>query len=184
VFNPKIVDLGKRNLIELGFVWHIRSEPTIEKSERFVIQETPATGVYKQRISTTLERDSIYYVRAYIKNPDYITYGKSVSFTSSGSIAPIISGFKPEIGNLGDTLIILGQNFSYKLENNKVHFNEFQANVIKATQDSLFVLVPDNLDSKSSYISVSILNRKVTSDDEFTLISPEFNDFYPKTGKF
>jgi N-acetylneuraminic acid mutarotase len=180
----RITDLSKENIIEYGFVWDSRPNPTIENAEKYVIRESPKTGVISQHISTTLRESFVYYVRAFMRNNNYITYGKEVAFTSLGSLAPQIIDFMPKTGNLKDTLVILGKNFSYRLYTNRVQFGEFSAIVIKANQDTLWVKVPDNLNVISSLISVTIQGNKTSSSDKFNLVPPVLDDFRTKIGTF
>lgn len=184
VFSAKIVDLGKLEVIEYGFVWDSITNPTIENSEKYIINTPPKIGVFNQHISTTLQAGEKYYVRTYIRNSKYITYGKAVVFTSLGSLAPQILNFTPKTGSLKDTLTIVGHNFSYITSNNQVQIGEFQATVIKANQDSLMIKVPEKLNLLSSPISVSIQGNKAVATDSFNLIPPVISDFIEKTGTF
>ncbi len=184
VFNAKIIDLGKDDIIEYGFVWDSQINPTVEKSEKLVIREAPKTGAISEYISTTLRSGVIYFARAFVRSSNYTTYGKEVSFTSLGSLAPQIDGFTPKTGNIGDTITITGHNFSYRISENQVKFGRFEANILKANQDSLIVIVPDSLDTLSSYISISIIQNNTVSVEKFNLIPLVFTDFYEKTGTF
>lgn len=183
-FHAKILELGKEEIIEYGFVWDSVTNPTIDNSEKFIIYDNPEIGIRSRRIFTTFQKGVEYYVRAYIKTIKYTSYGKNVSFTSLGSLAPIITALIPDTGNLGDTLIITGENFSYKLSNNNVFFGEFPAIIIKANQDSLWVIVPSDLNTISSYVSVSVQGKRTASVNEFNLSPPVFNDFNPKIATF
>lgn len=152
LFNGKITDVSKGDLIEYGFVWDTIPTPTIEDSEKIVVRSSAQAGVFSARVSTTLRNGTEYYVRAFARNSNFVTYGKEVLFTSLGSVAPQILNFSPRTGNTADTLIIYGRNFSYTKSNNKVRFGELHAAVIKASQDTLVVLVPQTLNLKSSAI--------------------------------
>jgi N-acetylneuraminic acid mutarotase len=184
VFHAKIVDLSKEKVIEYGFVWNTKTKPVVDNSEKILIYDTPAIGDMSEQISTTLQTGITYYMRAFIRNSRYTTYGKEVTFTSLGSLAPQVIDFIPKSGNLGDTVTITGKNFSYIQSNNKVSFDGIQAIKIKATQDTLLVKVPGNLNSLSSSVSVSILGNKSSGSNPFSLIAPEINDFYDKTGTY
>jgi N-acetylneuraminic acid mutarotase len=184
VFNAKIADLGKEKVEEYGFVWDTQQEPEILRSEKYIINAVPITGALKEHISTTLKSGLRYYVRAYIKSANYLTYGKEVSFTSLGSKAAIIDDFEPKVGNLGDTILIFGENFSYILSNNIVKFNRFEASVISARQDTLIIIVPQGLKSTASQITVSIQDKEAVSASAFRLITPELYDFQNKTASF
>jgi len=179
-FNAKIVDLGKINITEYGFVWDSVPDPTIADAEKYVIQEAPTTGVFSANISTTLREGKSYYVRAFVRSSDYISYGMQVLFTSMGSLAPKITDFMPKTGNLKDTLMILGHNFSYKPTKNIVKFGNFQSTVLKASQDTLWVTVSALLNTPATPITVSILGNVATSTDMFNLIPPVINYFNAK----
>lgn len=184
VFHAKIVDLSKEKIIEYGFVWSTQTNPMVGNSEKILIYEPPVIGNVSEQISTSLQTGVKYFVRAFIRNSRYITYGKEVTFTSLGSLAPQITDFMPKSGNLGDTVTITGKSFSYIQSNNKVSFEGIQAVIIKATQDTLIVRVPGNLNSFTSSVSVSIFGNKTSGNNAFVLIAPEIHDFYDKTGTF
>ncbi len=191
-FHAKILDPGNENITEYGFVWDADSNPVIQNSEKYILEGQPAAGLISQRISTTLHWKQIYFVRAFIRNNDYITYGKNVVFKSSGSIAPQILNFYPKTGNTKDTLVIIGKNFSYIKSDNKVSIGDYHAiikkpfptTILKAVQDTIIVTVPELLNSKTSVIMVSVIGNKTYSTDSFNLIVPVIDDFEPKTGGF
>ncbi len=183
-FHAKISDLGNKHITAYGFVWDTQPRPTVESSEKFIIKAVPATGVLDQRISTTFDEQVRYYVRAFIQNESFITYGKEVTFISLGSAAPSITEFYPATANLNDTVFIVGANFSYKPSNNIVHFGEYAAPVLAASQDTLAVLVPNELDEHASSIRVAIMGNAATSSQDFQLIAPVISDFEAKMGTF
>jgi hypothetical protein len=184
VFNLRINDLGKSDIIDFGFVWDSKPAPTIAGAEKYLIQGVPATGVYSEQITTTLQEGVTYHVRSFARNVSYITYGQEVTFVSLGSTAPQISDFMPKTGNIGDTIVIHGKNFSYKLLNNVISLGQFHPKATKATQDSLIITVPQELNTESSDLSVSINNHKTTALSKFHLIKPIVTDFNPKTAPF
>lgn len=184
IFHARISDLSNSNIIQYGFVWSKRPNPELNNSEKYVLPGAPTINIVSAKITTTLQANETYYVRAFIQNRHHITYGKEVVFQSLGSSAPDIVDFYPKTGNLNDTLQIVGSNFSYIPDNNKVYFDVFQANVIRAVQDTLFVVIPENLDKPSSTLSVSIFGNKANSVEQFTLIPPFFYDFEEKRGTY
>jgi hypothetical protein len=183
-FNGKITDLSKERVISFGFVWGSIPGPTVEGSEKYEMQESPKRGPFSQPISTTLQAGIVYHVRAYARSSHYTTYGKEVTFTSLGSLAPNISDFMPKTGNVNDTLTIIGKNFSYTASVNIVQIGPFQATVIHANQDTLLVRVPSKLNTPSSTISVSIQGNSNSSKDNFNLIPPVITGFSPTMGTF
>jgi len=183
-FHARISDLSNSNILNYGFVWSIESNPEIQNSEKYLISGEPSVGTISEKISTTLKDNVTYYVRAFMQNDNYITYGKEVTFTSLGSSAPTISDFFPNTGNINDTLYIVGRNFSYITDNNKVYIDNFQSNVIYSVQDTLIVIIPNKLNIQSSTISVSIFGNETKSTEKFNLIPPILNDFENKAGTF
>lgn len=183
-FSAKITDLSKYKVTDYGFVWDENPNPTIETSEKYIISDPPKIGVFSANITTTLRSGVLYYVRAFVRNSDYITYGKQVSFKSLGSMAPKVADFKPKTGNLKDTVMIIGHNFSFKPTNNTVKFGDFQATVVKAKLDTLWVLVPDKLNIQNAQVSVSIIGNIAIATDRYNLIAPVVTTFNDKIGSF
>lgn len=181
-YNAKIVDLGSKDILEYGFVWDSVPNPTINKAEKFVVKDAPKTGVFNSTISNSLREGVKYYVRAYIKNQDYTSYGLQKVFTSLGCPGPDITGFSPKTGNIKDTVMILGHNFSSKFSGNIVRFSGYQATVFKGSQDTIWVTVPKLLNISASTISVTSINKEGLSTEKFNLIPPVINDFNAKTG--
>lgn len=183
-FHARISDISNDNIVEYGFIWNISGKAESGISEKYIISGAPSVGIVSERISTTLEEGKTYEVRSFIRNKKYITYGKTVTFTSLGSIAPAITDFYPKMGNINDTLYILGENFSHNRENNIVSFGQFTSEVIKSSQDTLVVIVPEQLNSENVPLSVSILNNKSEALNPFQLVAPTINDVVPKKSVF
>ena len=183
-FNGKIAIKGNDSNYEYGFVWDTEPNPTIEKSEKIAITNVNKNGIFNKRIITDLDRSFIYYVRAYIKNQNYISYGNEVSFECVGSAAPEIIDYFPKTANLNDTVLIIGKNFSKRPLTNKVSFNSFFANVIKCTNDSIWVVIPNELNIATTKLSVSIQGKKSIAKVDFNLIVPIILDFNNKVATF
>lgn len=182
VFNLKISGYKSSHTVEFGFAWDEKPIFSIDNVETFLIREPARNGVFSQQISTTLKEGVKYYVRAIVKDKDIVIFGQELSFISLGSKAPVIDDFWPKTGNLGDTLTITGNNFSTIPENNTVIIGDFPCSIVSTKQDTLRVLVPEDLNSLTSFISVSILENTVSSGEPFSLIAPVINDFTPSGG--
>ncbi len=72
-------------------------------------------------------------------NWGYIT---NALITGSPSRVPTVSGFSPESGPVGTTIIISGSNFSATPSNNTVYFGAVKAAVTSSTVSSITVAVP------------------------------------------
>ncbi len=183
-FNGEISNLSGEKILEYGFVWDYVKNPNIENAQKYIVYDPPEKSTFKIQISTTLNDSTNYYVRAFIKSKTSVIYGNEVIFNSKGSVAPEIKTLFPESGNINDTILIIGENFSYRNSDNKVFFENYSSSVIKARQDTLWVIVPSKLNSKNSSVSVSILDNKTRAEDMFNLIPPVISDFHEKIGTF
>ncbi|HZK70391.1 MAG TPA: IPT/TIG domain-containing protein [Clostridia bacterium] len=182
VFHAKVTDLGIKDVIEFGFVWDTIQHPTIEKAEKYVFHEHAKIGNYEAKISTNLIALKTYYVRTFIRNEKVTTYGEETSFLSQGGKSPEILSISPALGNLGDTLVVVGKYFSTR--SSVVKINYITATIIKSNQDSLYVKVPSTLARKTSAVALIYLNQLVVAKDSFTLISPIITNFETKRGTY
>ena len=155
-FMCRITNLGEHACSEYGFVWDTAKDPTYENSEKYIFPYPPETGDFSKRVSTTLLNSVTYYVRAFIRQGEVLIYGSSVEFISKGSGSPQIGLFYPAEANIGDTVTIVGKDFSYVNENNQVHFGGLEADLISAVQDTLKVIVPEELAQHQCTVSVSV----------------------------
>jgi hypothetical protein len=96
------------------------------------------------------------------------------SLTGSGNTdftvipAPIISSFNPGSGEVGDQVIINGNNFSTTSTNNVVKFNGTTANVSASTATTITTSVPTG--ATTGKITVTVNNQTTTSDSDFSII--------------
>lgn len=180
VFHAKITSLGNREINSFGFVWDTIPFPTIESAYSYKFHQPAELGNFQAKVSSALIRDKTYYVRAFIQNTETTTYGEEVSFVSLGGKEPEITGIQPLLGNINDTLVVIGRYFGTK--NPIVKINQFVARVLRASQDSIHVIVPPELKEKVSTVKIKNLNQIITAKDSFTLISPEIHAIGTKIG--
>lgn len=180
VFHAKITSLGNREIKAFGFVWDTIPFPTIESAYSYKFHQQAELGNFQAKVSSALIRNKIYYVRAFIQNTETTTYGEEVSFASMGGKEPEITGIEPLVGNINDTLVVIGKYFGTK--NPVVKINQFVARVLRASQDSIHVIVPPELKEKVSTVKIENLNQIITAKDSFMLISPEIHAIGTKTG--
>lgn len=180
VFHAKITSLGNREINSFGFVWDTIPFPTIESAYSYKFHQPAELGNFQAKVSSALIRDKTYYVRAFIQNTETTTYGEEVSFVSLGGKEPEITGIQPLLGNINDTLVVIGRYFGTK--NPIVKINQFVARVLRASQDSIHVIVPPELKEKVSTVKIENSNQIITAKDSFTLISPEIHAIGTKIG--
>ena len=179
VFHAKIFYTAKDNISEYGFVWGLTENPDVQSSKA-VIVDSPKPGVIREVIKYDLFPDTDYYVRAFARTSDYLTYGKEVSFRSRGSLPPEIFDFNPKEGTAGTRITITGINFSSCLSGNRVEIGRFTAIIEKASNDSLVIRLPDNLTtSGSEKIILQTVNHRIVSEQAFTLLGCNITGYRP-----
>ncbi len=181
-FNAKVVHPGSEVVLDQGFVWSkVNMLPTI--GEGYKKSASPdAEGFLVATINSSLQDSIQYAVRAYILTENYISYGNQIVFKSLGSMAPVIESFTPEIASWEDTVILLGNNFSFKEEDQQVKFGKYEATLLSSHDTSVTVLVPTYLDTASTRISISVLGNVSYSQKNFTLSPPIINKVTPNEG--
>lgn len=183
-FNAEIIFRGDFDVINYGFVWSESENPTIENSDRVVYATNIQSDNYSEAIETTLKENVSYFVRAFIETNNYIVYGENVSFISLGSKAPEVFSFSPITGTWGDTINIIGNNFSYIEENNKVELGELIAQVISSTDSTLSVLVPAKKNEDIVNLKVSIFGNTSIADEQFNYLIPSIFNVNPTNVTF
>ncbi|HEV8512245.1 MAG TPA: IPT/TIG domain-containing protein, partial [Cyclobacteriaceae bacterium] len=93
---------------------------------------------------------------------------------------PMITGFIPASGIVGNSVTISGTNFSDNAADNEVKFNGTTATITSATSTQLVVTVPQ--DATTGTISVAIGTAVATSNDNFTILAPTITSFSPNIG--
>lgn len=101
-FNGEIVSLGDPRYTERGFIYGTMPVPTMDEPSivQFFISGT-ATGAYTKEVNG-LEEGKTYYMRAYVKSDDRISYGNIVRFVAKDPSYVIIGNLmiqKEDLGN-------------------------------------------------------------------------------------
>lgn len=165
------ITFSSTEIIDHGFVWFPIGPLT--GTETISLGARSGKGRFESRVESTLAEGVTYSVKAYAKSAEYTVYGEEVTFVSLGSKAPKPVRVVPEQGSWGETILIIGENFSTTKNYNAVKFDDRKATVVSATTDSLKVIVPDSLTSWKSDISVSFLGNSSKLEDAFELKLPQ-----------
>ena len=155
-----------------GFVWDTKDNPELG-STNFKSLGSSAKEKFSAEISFALETNKTYYVRAFYKMGKTIFYGHSVSFASLGSKAPVITALEPEKASWGDTISVIGENFSFRIADLSVRFGPHTANLVSASDTFLRAVVPQQLDTIYSGVSVNLFGNQAFSVQKFSLLPPE-----------
>jgi hypothetical protein len=183
-FQAEIIYYANSGIDDHGFVWGTVKNPTINKANQKSLGLKSEIGLFETTINSNLIEGEVYYVRAYAKNKDYVVYGKEVTFKSLGSLPPRITSFTPGSAHLGDTITIEGDNLKALLDEYIIKFDSVLTKVVSAKENSLRVVVPNDLTSKISTISLTLAKQTATSSEKFTLLGPQISSFSPASGAY
>ncbi len=179
-FQARISNFGNKKILEWGFLVSTSENPTLQNGAHVFTAEHSNQEFRSFRVHTSIVKDEVYVVRAYLKTNNEVIYGNQVKFSSKGSQPPVLKGYYPAQARLGDTLTITGSNLWYIKIATKVFFDDVEARVIYATTDTLKAIVPTSLDKNVYSLSVHIASDKYPIPEKFSLIKPEISHFYPK----
>lgn len=180
-FTADVIAHGSNPIIEYGFVWGTRDNPSIEYSEIISKKAQPTDVSFSMLAEHALQEGYTYFVKAFAKNGDYITYGNVTSFISLGSKAPVITGFEPETGIVGDTIYITGKYFTNHKYDLKLKFNDHDASIYASSDSSIKARIPQ-LTEIENEIKITVYEQQVIADKKFRVKSPEILSFSPTEG--
>jgi N-acetylneuraminic acid mutarotase len=166
-----------------GFVWSAGTSLQVQYANKISLGTKAGVGSFESRCERSLEPGKKYYVKAYAISEDFTVYGETVEFISLGSKAPVVKDFFPVTGTWGDTITVVGENFSDDNTINKVKFGEATGRVVRSGKDTLMVEVPNNLTMESSNLSVTIFGNVANFPlKAFTLKAPVIESISPMEG--
>lgn len=166
-----------------GFVLSDQLHPLIGVATTISNGPGTGTGIFEARFERGLEEGKKYYFRAYAVSEDFVVYGNTVEFISLGSKAPILKDFFPIQGTWGDTITIIGENFSDISSDNKIKFGEVTTTPFRSTKDTLYTRVPGEVAIEKTTVSVSMFGNVTSlSSKQFTLKAPVIESISPPEG--
>lgn len=180
-FSAEIGYRGDFEVLNYGFVWRARrGDPALPDDARVIFTGDIQAQQFSSEITVSLQTGVTYNVRAFIQTNDYLVYGNNIQFQSLGGNGPDIQALRPASGTIGDTIDILGNQFSHLENLNKVFFDDKEAVLLSYTDTLLKVIVPE-IEKAEVKVSVSILGNKADFDGVFLTTTPVIDDFSPKT---
>jgi Uncharacterized protein conserved in bacteria len=131
-----------------------------------------SSNSFHAQVSGDLLKDKTYSVMAFVELSGKKIYGTPTSFISKGGLGPEIKSFKPQTAGWGDTIKISGRNFSAKMANNMVKFDQVNSTIIYASDTLLKVIVPLALATQKSMIGVTTAEKTFLSMQPFLIGKP------------
>lgn len=177
-FSADLTNVGNQEIIKYGFVWSTESNPTIQDYNK-LFDDKAKKGIYSCNVNSGLANGQTYYVRAYILTDQYEVYGNEKSFSSQGSLPPVIDDFEPKFGPIGTKVTIEGKNFALSKKGNTVKFGDVEVIVDSVSENSITVTIPQIIKPEVVQVTVKTAGMIATSQDSIDLWFPwnRINDF-------
>ncbi len=183
VFSAEILLSKDEPILDNGFVYALTSKPTLGTDVKVAAEEEGASK-FSSKMMDALAPDTTYHVRSYAKTQSFLTYGNEVTFRSNGSKAPIIEKIEPSIAFWGDTILVTGKNFDRSGKNNSVWFGGFEASKRWGTKDTIYAIVPFELNTKKSEVTVKLYGKNSTNSKPFEIHSPVVTSISRTEGQY
>ena len=183
-FRGKITQKGSSAIVDHGFLWGFTPEVDLYNSERLQLGEFTGGQEFAHVVEYGMYKDSLYYMRAYVQTNSYFVFGRVVSFQSGGSSPAVIEDFFPSEATWGDTILLMGKNFSSLADHNHVTFGTLEAEVITSSDSAVACIVPSNFSDKALPISLIAFGHTAHSPREFVAQTPSIAGFSPAMGTF
>ncbi len=171
VFSANILLSKDEPILDNGFVYALTSKPTLGKDMKVIVNEVGGAK-FSAIVVDALMPDTTYYVRSYVKTKNFLTYGNEVTFYSNGSKAPEIEKIEPTKAFWGDTIMITGHHFDRAGKNNSVWFGGFEASKRWGTNDTIYAIVPPEVNTKKSEVTVKLYGKTSANSKTFEIHSP------------
>lgn len=173
-----LFDVGddvKKKIIAYGHVWSLEDEPTIENATAFKTDfGTRDTFGDYESILANLSPETTYYVRAYIRNDEGVSYGKTIKFISGlvsvNAVFNISKNSAKVKGIRSTTVTAESIGFCYSTESNPTITNSIANAVSNTTTSAVFEANLQGLNAGTQYFIRPFMRYdggKVTYGEEF-----------------
>jgi hypothetical protein len=183
IVHAEVLNPGKFKILSFGFVWGRNQMPDLSDNSK-IFENGLMNQEFTYTINNALIKNELYFVRSYIKTDRYEVYGNEINFESKGSLSPEIDNFAPVNGAVGTRVVIHGENFATSLNGNVVKFGSRVAVIDSATENTIYVQVPEFPVPEFEMVNISVITAgdTTTSKDLFHLLLPWIkkgnNDIY------
>jgi len=165
---------------QYGFVWDGLKGPDFTK--HILAFTTPPSSNDIIAELGGLDMGKEYFVRAFLKRGSSIDYGDEKSFVFGG-LVPEVLKIAPDNAHWGDTIKIVGKNFSLDPRDIVCQFGQLISKVIYTSADTLECIVPFALASGTHLVKVKV-GSSLSSGISFTLLNPEVSDISPSSATY
>ena len=177
-FSANVYEYGTDEILEYGFVFGANQFPTISNSD-VVKQSGKPDQLFSLKAKHGMKLGATYYVAAYVKTQNGITYCKIEKFTSKGSVGFLVETIDiPNPAYFGDTITIRGKNFSRLRTNYEVKIESSIALVTEVGDDFMKFTIPSNIvfsENQNAFITtVKVAEKEFRAELKIDFRDPVF----------
>lgn len=176
-FHAEIIFRGDFEVLDYGFVWSRSRNPVLKNSDKVSVAENLTADVFSFAVTSALQTNSTYFVRAFVQTEEYTVYGQDIEFFSLGSNAPKIIEVAPQNVFYRDTISIIGENFSFVPINNLVSLGGLSSKVIFSSDSLIKAVVGDAIQENKFLLRVSVAGNVAVYSDSLRFIPPNITGF-------
>lgn len=173
----ELVNRDDQAILEYGFIYSTDSITSIHQGNKIVVKPKENENIFSYRIDQALITGQLYRLRSYLITANYIVYGNIVTFDSKGSRSPVIKSFTPLVAFCGDTLKIVGSDFSPFIGENIVKLNDQELFVVSASDSLILAIAESNTDNVT--LKISVQGKEVIAGSTLKMIFPSVKNLYP-----
>lgn len=182
-FHGEILSAGGKKITDHGFTWTSDTDPGPEDMEYVLLGPTDGRTQFSVTVNSTIGKDLVYTLRAFIKADEITSFGNEVTFAGNGSKPPELISVTPASALTGDTVVIKGRYFTYNPASCFVIFDDIEVMAESSTTEELRVIVPCSPNGKMN-IRVAIAGIFSSNSIPFNLTMPSLRDYSPSSGTF
>jgi hypothetical protein len=167
-----------------GFLWspYASVVPGPGNSDKISLGPKDGTGRFEAAADRGLEAGKTYYMRAYAISDGHEVFGDIESFVAKGSAVPVIDGIFPDKATWGDTINLVGKNFSLLPITNQVTLHDVPVEIVGGNKDTLRIKVPYYFVFEFSNVAITSQGQVSTSPKQLQLKAPDIQSISPASG--
>lgn len=165
-----------------GFLWAPYSNTTFANSDRVSLGPKDGVGPFEATAAWGLVKGKTYYMRAYAISDDNVVFGDIENFVSKGTLEPVITDLYPTRVTWGDTVTLIGNNFSALTSTNTVSINGVNVDIVSGNPDTLRIKVFYSLMKEFSDVAITRSGVTTKAPKQIQLKGPEIQSVFPTSG--
>ncbi|HEY5916918.1 MAG TPA: IPT/TIG domain-containing protein [Chryseolinea sp.] len=165
-----------------GFLWSPYSNVVPGNADKVSLGSKDGAGRFEAAANWGLENGKTYYMRAYAVSDKHEVLGDIETFVAKGSAVPVIDGIFPDKATWGDTINIVGENFSLLPITNQLTLHDIPVEIVGGNKDTLRIKVPYYFPFEFSNVTITSQGQTSTSPKQLQLKAPDIQSISPASG--